>query len=290
MRPSTLLALALATPVFLGTVDAHAQPVRQSREIGYDLPADIIVTSLALGVLFGTELAKGDLGPKSCRWCERGGRHDQLNRLDRGGRDTLRWNDPTTAARTSDILAFMLAPSWALGAIAVAGSDADASRQFPVDALVVVQAVAVGSVLNQAVKFVAARERPFAHAGAVAPEGYEGATPEARQVDENLSFYSGHTSISFGMAAASGTVASLREYRLAPLIWAAGLSIAAVTGYLRIAADKHYVTDVLTGAVMGAAAGILLPVVFHGRREEVAPSSATPPVTGMQTLGWSGAF
>ena len=42
-------------------------------------------------------------------------------------------------------------------------------------------------------------------------------------------------------------------------MWAGGFTLAAVTGYLRIAADKHYFTDVLTGAGIGVLGGLLVP-------------------------------
>jgi membrane-associated phospholipid phosphatase len=34
-----------------------------------------------------------------------------------------------------------------------------------------------------------------------------------------------------------------------------------------MAADRHYLTDVLTGAVVGGAIGYLVPVLFHGRED-----------------------
>lgn len=240
----------------------------QVHELRHDVPADLIITTSTLGVLVASELAKGDLGPRACRWCDREKHVDHLNLFDRSARRALRWEHPSGAARASDALAFLGIPALTLGGLAGAAVDEDASRKIGVDTLVVVQSAAIGALVNQAVKFAAARERPFAHAGQLAPDGYEGATPEARYVDENLSFYSGHTSVSFALANASGMVATLRGYRLAPALWATGVTLAAVTGWLRMAADRHYFTDVLVGALMGSAAGILLPLAFHGREQE----------------------
>jgi membrane-associated phospholipid phosphatase len=107
-----------------------------------------------------------------------------------------------------------------------------------------------------------------------------GVSPEAQRKDDNLSFYSGHTSLTFTLATASGTVASLRGYSLAPAIWSAGLGVAALAGWLRIAADKHYLSDVLVGAVAGSLAGVLLPVLFHGRRDPVAGPVIDPTAAG----------
>ena len=43
------------------------------------------------------------------------------------------------------------------------------------------------------------------------------------------------------------------------MIWGAGLGLAVTTAYLRIAADRHYATDVLAGSAFGIAAGIAIP-------------------------------
>ena len=48
--------------------------------------------------------------------------------------------------------------------------------------------------------------------------------------DNNLSFYSGHTNFSFALVVSSGTVATLRGYKGAGLIWAVGLPLAALAG------------------------------------------------------------
>jgi hypothetical protein len=98
--------------------------------------------------------------------------------------------------------------------------------------------------------------------------------PRASERDD-LSFYSGHTTEAVSLAVAAGTVASLRGYRLAPLVWGTSLPVALVTGYLRIAADRHYFTDVLVGAVAGAAVGFLVPYLFH--RPDGAEANAGPP-------------
>jgi membrane-associated phospholipid phosphatase len=61
----------------------------------------------------------------------------------------------------------------------------------------------------------------------------------------------------------TATVASMRHYRWAPVIWAVGLLGAATVGYLRIAADQHYFTDVLVGAVAGSSIGFAVPYGLH---------------------------
>jgi membrane-associated phospholipid phosphatase len=139
------------------------------------------------------------------------------------------------------------------------------SVSFPADALVIVQAAILAGDVNQLVKFAFRRERPFVHALPDASARANTADP----ADNNLSFFSGHTTLAFTLATAVGTVATMRGYKFAPFTWPILLPIAAFTGYLRIAADKHYATDVLTGAVVGSAMGLAIPWVFH--RPESAP-------------------
>jgi len=83
--------------------------------------------------------------------------------------------------------------------------------------------------------------------------------------DANLSFPSGHTALGFSLATAAGTVATLRGYRHAPYVWGAGMAVAAFTGYLRLAADKHYASDVLVGALVGSLVGWAVPYLLHRR-------------------------
>jgi len=97
--------------------------------------------------------------------------------------------------------------------------------------------------------------------------------------ENNMSFVSGHSATSFAMAVSSGMIASMRKRRLAPVIWATGLTLAAATSYLRIASDEHYMTDVLAGSVLGAAVGLAIPLL-HRPRGERAPSVVIGPAPG----------
>ncbi len=132
----------------------------------------------------------------------------------------------------------------------------------PVDLLIIAEATAAAMVLNQSVKFLIGRERPFVHA---LPPEQRGSV--AHPSDNNLSFYSGHASFAFALTAATGTVARLRGYRYAWLVWAVGLPLAASVPLLRMAADRHYLSDVLLGSAVGGLFGVGLPTLLHGRLE-----------------------
>lgn len=252
-------------------------------ELKYDVALDASVIGVSAALVVGSELLKG-VKPLTCRWCDRDDGNDSLNAVDRWGR-TLRWRDPSRAQFDSNLAALILEPALLLvDMVVVSGAD-DADRAFPVDMLIIAEAAAVSTLLNQTTKLVFARERPFVHA--LAPD--QRMKTEVPS-DNNVSFYSGHSAMTFSLASAAGTVATLRGYRLMPLVWATLMPLAAVTGYLRIAGDKHYLSDVLTGAIVGAAVGVALPLLFHGRAsDDRAPiASGAAPLhaqTPMVTLG-----
>ena len=78
----------------------------------------------------------------------------------------------------------------------------------------------------------------------------------------------------------------MRGYRWAPLVWAVGAPFAFVTPWLRMAADKHWFTDVLVGAAAGAAIGFALPFLAHhparvgGATVRLVPQGAGAAVAG----------
>ncbi len=83
--------------------------------------------------------------------------------------------------------------------------------------------------------------------------------------------------------AAAGTVSTLRGYPSAPWVWGGGAALAAGAGWLRMAGDAHWLTDVLVGAAVGTAVGVAVPRLLHPR--EAAPAAGQPagsaPVVGV---------
>lgn len=253
MRSTRIVAFPLALALLASTASAAGD----SRGLRYDTTADLSIAFVATGLTVAAEAAKPVLAARECRICERhADGSDAVNPVDRAMRDALRWSDVDAADRASDVTGFAFAPLASIGVCEGAAAADHRSREAPANALVVFEAVALSSVLDEFVKYVAARQRPFAH---YRDPAYRG----PRNADENSSFYSGHTALDFSLAAASAAVASLRGYRGAPLVWATGVPVAALTGYLRIAADRHYFTDVLAGAALGTLVGVLVPLFVH---------------------------
>jgi membrane-associated phospholipid phosphatase len=59
----------------------------------------------------------------------------------------------------------------------------------------------------------------------------------------------------------------MRGYRSAPYVTVAGAAFAGATGLLRSAADVHWPSDVITGALVGTGLGVALPLLLHPHRK-----------------------
>lgn len=213
---------------------------------------------------FARQLAAHD-----CRWCDVPG-------LDSRTRAALRWGDTDRADVLSSVTGYALAPAALLGLTAYGdGLNVGWRRRFD-DVVPVVESVIVVSLMHHVVKFAVGRQRPYAHydvAGTVAPTK-----------EDNVSFFSGHTSLAFGLAISAGQVATLRGYAIAPAVWTLGISLAVTTGYLRIAADRHYLSDVLVGAAAGSAIGYLWPR-YVTRYLQRPSASVVPTSSGVAIIG-----
>jgi membrane-associated phospholipid phosphatase len=233
---------------FCAPRSVHAEPVH---ELPYKLSLDLSLTLVGLGLWAGTEIAKPYLAPDACHWC-------RSNAFDASVRDSWKLDDTKAARRASNWITVGVLPLGLAAVLSLAAVRDHAAARLPEDLLFIAEAVAFSGLANQAVKFLAGRERPFVHelAGPDKPH-------TAHPTDNNLSFYSSHTSMAFSTAVAAGTVATMRGYRGAPYVWALGLPLALLSGYLRIAADRHYVSDVLVGAALGSAFGALTPWLMH---------------------------
>ncbi len=256
MRAPLVWSAALcAGALALLPAGAHAQETPR-RELRYDLRKDFGATFVLFSLSLAAELAKADLAPAHCRLCDKSPTAG-FNVVDQPLRNALRWKNARLASLLSDF-GLLTLPIGVVSAVFAFAALEGQTRTGLVDVAIVAEAAGTTMLLTQIAKFTAARERPFVHA---LPEGEKARTQNP--IDNNLSFFSGHTAMVFASATAGGTVASMREYTSAPVVWALGLSVAAASGYLRIAGDRHYFSDVLTGALVGSAVGVALPLLFH---------------------------
>ncbi len=260
MRRARLVALALAA-----ALAAPARAQEPPRPLCYDLATDGAVAGAAALTWAALGLLGPELAPLSCKWCT-------PPTIDEKVQAALLWGNPRAAAVASDAIGLAALPAGLLAFgffSARAAGDRDA---FWVDTLVIAEAASIAGALNVSLKYLAGRQRPYAYYGRQA--FYDDPN------DRNVSFYSGHTSMAFASATAAGTVYLLRGYRGAPWALGGGLALAAFTGYLRIAADKHWFTDVLAGAAVGSLVGWAVPYLFHRADGAGSQGAAIRPAPG----------
>jgi membrane-associated phospholipid phosphatase len=81
------------------------------------------------------------------------------------------------------------------------------------------------------------------------------------------------------------TIAYQHGWQSYPYVAGAGVLLAGTTGYLRLGADKHWLTDVLAGGLFGAAVGVFVPMLELGQRRDGSRLATT-----VMPLGIAGTF
>lgn len=130
-------------------------------------------------------------------------------------------------------------------------------RTFLEDAVVIGQALALNGALNQAVKYLVQRPLPETYFGVV--------RNRIGKMRGYRAFYSGHVS-SLATALAAGCITVAMRHGRLPWLWPWVLSatITGLVGLGRIYSGKHFPSDVLVAAPVGAAVGVGVPLL-HAR-------------------------
>ncbi|HET9555046.1 MAG TPA: phosphatase PAP2 family protein, partial [Anaeromyxobacteraceae bacterium] len=196
----------LAPPSLAPSPDRPAAPRPE-----VDLAPHLVAAGAAIGLGGALALFQDRLTPPSCRWCE-------PPAFDRSARAALRWPDTKTAGRASDVLELGV-PAASAAVVGLWAWQAGGVREAEEDLVAVGEAAAVTTLATEGVKLAAGRLRPDAWASGAAGEG-----------DSRRSFWSGHTAIAFGTAAAAAQGARLRGRPGWPWLAAAALAGAAATG------------------------------------------------------------
>jgi membrane-associated phospholipid phosphatase len=262
-RSAVWRVTSCASLVLLVELQASAA-LAETHALRWSPPTDIAVTSGAALAWLASDAFATSINPAACRWCA-------VDGVDHQVRDVLVWRDTALADTLSDISGFVLVPLVTLGANELAAAESGAGQNFGEDVVLVMEAAVLAEDVTSLTKLVVGRERPFVH---VRPPALKRATPWPS--DNDMSFFSGHTSGAFAVASAATAVSVMRGYRSAPWTAAIGGGLAATTAYLRIAADEHWLTDVLVGAAVGAGLGVAIPAAFHPRTDDSQAPWAAP--------------
>jgi hypothetical protein len=205
-----------------------------------------------------------------CSWCgvDDNGRPD-VPRVDRWAYEHWHWEDEGLASAISHgtVTASIVWPLVALTAVH-GGTGGEWGR----DQVVALESTLVGLLSADLAKRLARRSRP----------GVVFNREPIDAMDDVHSLFSSHASTAFAAVAAAGTIASRRHSADAAWIWGGGLALAGTTSYLRVAATRHYLTDVLVGSAVGTAIGLVLPRVFdHARGPGATAASTQTPLAGL---------
>ena len=146
--------------------------------------------------------------------------------------------------------------------------------------LISIEAMAVGSMFQAMTASIASRERPYGReCGKSIPANLD----DCESRDRYRSYFSGHTTLAF----VSATVTCSHHARhdlfgdeLADaLACATALTSAATVGAMRVVGNKHYLTDVMTGAAVGTLSGLAVPWLLHyGPLAEVETPLTNSPI------------
>ncbi len=209
-------------------------------------------------VVVGFRLVRDDLEPSSCRLCD-SNVPGRVNAIDDWFRTGLKHSDTYPVNVVSYVLAFGLAPVSAAGLTILAAHADHRDTEDLVNVVAIAEGGFAAMLATEVLESTTLRMRPYVHA-------IEDPVERDRVIAQKGAFHSfpaGHVVEVFGLAAASGVVASRRGYRLAPLVWGVGLTLGLATAYARMAADRHYFTDVLAGAAIGTLVGGGVPFLLH---------------------------
>jgi len=178
----------------------------------------------------------------------------------RGGLRFGAANARSAASSASDWLIAILA----VFPIADAWFDAGLARGRPDVAwrltVIDTEALLTTTFITLGAQRLIARQRPWVAACLKDPTGADCSTGSAA----NTSFPSGHTSVAFTSAVLE--CVNHGEMDVERKGWSVAacpltLSLATLTGILRIASDRHYASDVVVGALLGAGIGYLVPTL-----------------------------
>jgi membrane-associated phospholipid phosphatase len=241
--PSPVVAASAAAPA-----PSDAKAVEEPFDV--EMVVDLPIIALTGSIYLASEVIGDQMTWAGCLHCD----PRRLGPLDRRVLD----NNVRGAAPASDVFLYS---SLVIPIVADLGDVLGNRRSLKgwgEDAVVLIETATVNAALTSAVKFAIGRPRPYSY-------GLNGSDRDPTEGDARLSFYSGHTSTAFAMATAYSYLFTARHPRspwVAP-VWLLGYAYAGTTGALRVAAGKHFWSDVVVGAIAGAAIGLAIPAAHR---------------------------
>ena len=162
------------------------------------------------------------------------------NNFDNYFRDRSRWSikNMETAKNASDLLLYGIF----VGSIPI--TPLLSKDDYMSMLLTNLEVISLNGTVTNIVKNIVKRQRPAS---------YFKTRDEGE--DAYKSFFSGHTSTAFAIGTSNAIMLSRNYPNKKTHIWTGAMGLALATGYFRLAADKHYMSDVITGAITGVLIG-----------------------------------
>ncbi len=175
------------------------------------------------------------------------------------------YDDGAWARDTSDLLlSATMAFPFLVDSLIVTSWYRDSPETGTQMALITLEAISVGAALQGLTSGLGGRERPFVRN---CGERFDDQISDCTSSNAYRSFFSGHTTASFAAASVTCSHHIRHEVFGDPvadgLACGGALTAAAAVGTMRIVGDRHFTTDVLTGAGIGMLSGFGIPWLLH---------------------------
>ncbi|MCP4449682.1 MAG: phosphatase PAP2 family protein [Myxococcales bacterium] len=249
----SLLLLLLTQRSALAQEEA---PEASKNVFEFDLAVELPLLAGGLALFLTPQLLQKEIQADHCAPCD----PDNVNWLDR---KVIGWRSKTT-----DVASDVLAIAVPVGAI-IGSTVSNRSSQWHIaeDTFLILESVVLSGVINQITRHAFTRPRPYMYLNPV---------PDYRHNDAEdwHSFFSGHTSSVYAGATAFARIQTLRnpDSKWNPLVWMSSLGLASMMPVFRLKAGEHFFTDVATGALVGMAAGFLVPSLHRKNPEDTVPA------------------
>ena len=186
---------------------------------------------------------------------------EHVNQFDIKVRKSLKWNSNNlgSASSMSDFLLYGLT----LGSIPIIPFFSE--DNYYENLITRVNILSLNGLITNLVKITSNRERPK----------YRFNSIKEKSNETYKSFFSGHTSTAFSIGISNAIILSKQFPKHSTKIWFASTSIAAAAGYLRIASDEHYASDIIAGSIVGSIVGLFLHKSNKNQNFNFSPSLNT---------------
>jgi membrane-associated phospholipid phosphatase len=180
---------------------------------------------------------------------------------------SVRGHHSDSASARSDTIAALTV---AAPVFAVMGGGVDESAAHR--GMIYVESVSLAMFLNATAKYLVQRPRPYVYS--TDPDVVR--MVEGQEKDSHLSFFSGHSALVFTAAVAGSYLygAQSPDEASRATLWGVELAMASATASLRVRAGKHFYSDVILGALVGAGVGATVPRLYLDASDRYSPSAA----------------